>query len=86
MLCTCTFLLIYLSMYLTWTVPGASAVTGVQSRYFLPLLVPMMVALLYNQRLKLRLGYWGPLAVGLYLCVVWTVTCSTVWARFYGPV
>jgi uncharacterized membrane protein len=85
-LCVCSFLLIYLSMYLVWTEPGAKLVKGVHSRYFLPLAVPMLLALFYNRWHKLRLGYWGPLAVGLYLCVVWTVTCWSVWVRFYGPV
>ena len=85
-LCVCSFLLIYLSMYLIWTEPGAELVKGVHSRYFLPLSVPMLMALFYNRRHKLRLGYWGPLAVGLYLCAVWTVTCWSVWTRFYGPV
>ncbi|MHC5184883.1 MAG: DUF2142 domain-containing protein [Planctomycetota bacterium] len=85
-LCVCSFLLIYLSMYLVWTEPGAERVKGVHARYFLPLAVPMLLALFYNRRHKLRLGYWGPMAVGLYLCAVWTVTCWSVWIRFYGPV
>ena len=80
-----SFLLIELSMYLVWTKPGADLVNGVHGRYFIPLAIPVMLALFYNRQLKLPMRRFMPLVVGLYLCAVLAASCWTVYARYYGP-
>ena len=80
-----SFLLIELSMYLVWTKPGAPIVNGIHGRYFVPLAIPVILALLYNRRLKLPTRQWMPLAVGLYVCAVLAASCWAVYVRYYGP-
>jgi uncharacterized membrane protein len=41
--CMGVFLLVQLSMYLTWTKPGEQIIEGVQGRYFLPIAVTIVV-------------------------------------------
>lgn len=80
-----SFLLIELSMYLVWTKPGADLVNGVHGRYFIPLAIPVMLALFYNRQLKLPKQRFLSLVIGLYSFAVLAATCWTVFARFYGP-
>ncbi|MHC5001173.1 MAG: DUF2142 domain-containing protein [Planctomycetota bacterium] len=81
----CSFMLIELSMYLVWTKPGADLVNGVHGRYFIALAIPALLALFYNQRLKLPMRRLMPLALGLYLCAVLAASCWSVYVRYYGP-
>lgn len=41
--CLASVLLIYLGLYMTWTPVGAPAISGVQGRYFLPLLPLLLI-------------------------------------------
>lgn len=54
--CLASVLLIYLGLYMTWTPVGAPAISGVQGRYFLPLL-PLLLILVRGAlpRLQCRL-------------------------------
>ena len=72
-------------MYLVWTRPGAPLVEGVHGRYFLPLVIPALLALFYNRRLKVSKQNLWMLAVGLYTLCVLGASCWAVWARYYGP-
>jgi uncharacterized membrane protein len=77
------YLLIDLSLYLIWTPPGADKVHGVQGRYFLPLVIPVLL-ILYNHGLKLPKLPGAKLAAIAYSITVLIATCLTVYARYYG--
>ena len=78
------YLLIDLSLYLVWTPPGADTIHGVQGRYFLPLVIPVLL-ILYGHGLKLPKLPWAKLAATGYSITVLVATCLTVYARYYGP-
>jgi uncharacterized membrane protein len=86
LICIGSFVLIELSMYLTWTQPGAPIVCGVHGRYFIPLAIPVLLAVLYNRKLALFKRPVFPLVISLYSFVVLTASCWAVYVRYYGPV
>lgn len=86
LICIVSLLLIELSIYLTWTKPGNPIVVGVHGRYFIPLIIPALLALFYNQRLRLFKMPILQLSLSLYLFCVMATSCWTVWARYYGAV
>ena len=51
--------LVWTSMYVAFTVPGAEEIAGVQGRYFIPLIFPLYM---------LFTGKRGILARGNYIC------------------
>ncbi|MHC4555045.1 MAG: DUF2142 domain-containing protein [Planctomycetota bacterium] len=79
------YLLIDLSLYLIWTPPGADTIHGVQGRYFLPLVMPVLL-ILYNHGLKLPELPFTKLAATGYSIAVLMATCLSVYARYYAPV
>jgi uncharacterized membrane protein len=79
------FILIDLSLYLIWTPPGAETVHGVQGRYFLPLVIPLLFIFYGHNLFKLPDVPWGPIVCTGYSFAVLGATCLTVYARFYGP-
>jgi uncharacterized membrane protein len=81
--CIGVFLLVQLSMYLTWTKPGAEIIEGVQGRYFLPITVPMLLALFYNRKCKSPVGSLGPLIISTYPTVVLVATCLCLYDRYW---
>lgn len=85
-ICSGVFLLIQLSMYLTWTKPGEVIIDGVQGRYFLPVAGPMLLALFYNRKFKSPAGSLGPLIIVVYSTTVPVATCLCLYDRYYGPV
>ncbi|MHC4783298.1 MAG: DUF2142 domain-containing protein [Planctomycetota bacterium] len=80
------FLLIQLSMYLTWTKPGEEIIEGVQGRYFLPVAGPILMALFYNRKFKSPAGSLGRLIIVVYSTTVLIATCLCLYDRYYGPV
>ncbi|MHC5143727.1 MAG: DUF2142 domain-containing protein [Planctomycetota bacterium] len=86
LICIISFFLIELSMYLTWTQPGAPIVCGVHGRYFIPLAIPALLALFYNRKLAFFNRPILLLAVFLYLFAVLTASCWALYIRYYGPV
>lgn len=78
------FILIDLSLYIIWTPPGADTVHGVQGRYILPLVIPVLFILYGHNLFELPDMSWGPLACTGYSIAVLIATCLTVYARFYG--
>lgn len=85
LICMCIFLLFELSMYLIWTRPGAPLVEGVHGRYFLPLVIPVLLAMFYNRRLNLPETRWWQGVVGVFTLLVLMTSCWVVWVRYYGP-
>ena len=85
-ICIGVFLLIHLSMYLIWTKPGEEIIEGVQGRHFLPIAVPMLLALFYNRKYESPVGLLGPLIISAYSTTVLIATCLTLFARYYGPI
>jgi uncharacterized membrane protein len=85
LLCVGVFFLVELSMYLTWTPPGKQIIEGVQGRYFLPIAVPTLLALFYNQRFSTSKKRLFALSITFYSLVVLTVMCWTVYNRYFGP-
>jgi uncharacterized membrane protein len=85
-LCVGVFLLIELSMFLTWTPVGGQVIEGVQGRYFLPIAVPAMLALFYNYRFKISNQKFFSLLISLYSILVLSTMCWTVYMRYYSPV
>ena len=49
-----TLALIFAAEYLTWTPVGSMEISGVQGRYFIPLLIPAFV--IFNNRIKYDLS------------------------------
>ena len=82
-ICIGVFLLIELSMYLTWTKPGEEIIDGVQGRYFLPIAVPVLLALFYNRKFKSPAGALGPLIIATYPIVVLVATCLRLYERYW---
>lgn len=85
-ICIGVFLLIQFSMYLTWTEPGKEIIEGVQGRYFLPIAMPMLLALFYNRKFESPAGSLGPLIVMAYSTTVLIATCLCLYHRYYGPI
>ncbi|MFZ9034264.1 MAG: DUF2142 domain-containing protein [Anaerohalosphaeraceae bacterium] len=85
-ICSGVFLLIQLSMYLTWTKPGEVIIDGVQGRYFLPVAGPMLLALFYNRTFKSPAGPLSRLIIVVYSATVLVATCLCSYDRYYGPV
>lgn len=86
LICLGVFLLIELSMYLVWTKPGAEIVEGVHGRYFIPLIIPALLAIAYSQRFRFLNKSLVPLGISIYSFIVLTASCWAVYARYYGPV
>lgn len=78
-----SFFLIHVAQYLTWTKAGAAAVNGIQGRYFIPLVVPVM--LIFLNRITPRVLQWfsGGI-VTVYSAFVLYATCLAVFTRYYG--
>jgi len=69
------------SVFIMWTQPGTPFVAGTQGRYFLPLIVPALVAL---QRPRLILpAAWRARFISSYCAIVLLSTCVTVVERYY---
>ena len=85
-ICIGVFLLIQFSMYLTWTEPGKEIIEGVQGRYFLPIAMPMLLALFYNRKFESPAGSLGSLIVMAYSTTVLIATCLCLYHRYYGPI
>ena len=81
----CCLLLIYLTLYMTWTLVGASLIEGVQGRYFLPLL-PILILAIPRFRILLRLprGVWVILPVAA-LCAGLIATPLVILRAYYWP-
>ncbi|MHC4290787.1 MAG: DUF2142 domain-containing protein [Planctomycetota bacterium] len=82
-ICIGVFLLIQFSMYLTWTEPGKEIIEGVQGRYFLPIAMPMLLALFYNRKFESPAGSLGPLIVMAYSTTVLIATCLCLYHRYW---
>ena len=85
-ICIGVFLLVQLSIYLTWTKPGEEIIEGVQGRYFLPIAGPMLLALFYNRKFESPARSLGPLIIAAYSTTVLMAACLTLYNRYYGPV
>jgi uncharacterized membrane protein len=84
-ICLGVSVLIALSMYLTWTPPGEDLIEGIQGRYFLPIAVPVLLAVFYNRKLESPVGAWGPLLVSGFSVAVLLTTCLCLYTRYFGP-
>jgi uncharacterized membrane protein len=81
-ICLVVVLTIVTAEYITWTAMGGTLIAGLQGRYVIPLVVPMLL-LLYNRRLAIP-ARWMTVPVAAYCTVVLVVTCMTVVHRYYG--
>lgn len=82
LLCFAVLLLVVTALYITWNTPGATVIQGVQGRYMVPILLPIL--LLPHIRLshfkRLPLGWF----VTTYSAVVLTTVCFKLYTRYYG--
>jgi uncharacterized membrane protein len=76
-----TVLLIFTSQYITYSKPMAETVRGVQGRYFIPMVLPLLLVL-YNRRLRVPERDVGT-GVTLYCAVVLIMACRALVLRFY---
>lgn len=81
--CLLSFFLICVSQYLVWTKAGALMIEGVQGRYFIPLLVPVMLVFL-NRRVPLKINLLTGGIVTVYSALMIRATCLAVYTRYYG--
>lgn len=73
---TFTILLIYLSLYIQWSAYHNNTIAGIQGRYFLPLLFPLLLSLkpaasmLGNHKFNCRLMVPAAMGVNLVIAVI----------------
>jgi uncharacterized membrane protein len=77
-----TLLLIATSQYITYTIPMAPTIRGVQGRYFIPLAVAALLVL-YNRKVKVQERLIS-IAVMIFCSSVLVVTCYTLIVRYYA--
>jgi hypothetical protein len=78
-------LLIYLTLYMTWTPVGAVLIEGVQGRYFLPLLPILILAMpRFHSLLRLPRVVWVCLPVAA-LCAGLIATPLVILRAYYWP-
>ncbi|MCX5634369.1 MAG: DUF2142 domain-containing protein [Planctomycetota bacterium] len=80
-------ILIFTSQYLSWTLPKASLIEGLQGRYFIPV-CPLLLMLLYNQKIsqiKVLNKFVFPVKMGFYLSITVSLICTiaVVIKRYY---
>jgi uncharacterized membrane protein len=71
-------ILIFTSQYLSWTLPKAGLIEGLQGRYFIPL-GPLFLLLLYNQKIsqiKALYKYVFPVKTGFYISIPVSLLCT----------
>ena len=72
---------VFIMAYLGWNPVGAETISGVQGRYFVPVLPLALLALpAAGRRIPPRAQAWGATAVAV-LCL--SLTVSSVWKAFY---
>jgi len=76
-----TSLFIAISVYLTYSYVGETVVRGVQGRYFVPLVMPILL-IFSNRRFNIP-SRWIQLMIPSYCLVVLVVTCLTIINRYY---
>ena len=79
--CLISVLLVETSLFITWTKPGARIISGVQGRYFIPLLVPLFL-ILHDSWAKGPEKWLGPM-VTVYSAGVLATTCVVIGGRYY---
>jgi Predicted membrane protein (DUF2142) len=78
-------LLIYLTLYMTWTPVGAVLVEGVQGRYFLPLLPILILAMpRFHSLLRMPRTVWVGLPIAA-LCAGLIATPLMILRAYYWP-
>jgi len=71
-------ILIFTSQYLSWTLPKASSIEGLQGRYFIPV-CPLFLLLLYNKKIsqiKVLNKFVFPVKMGFYLSITVSLICT----------
>lgn len=83
------FVIISLSIYLSWSSVGSKTIDGIQGRYFIPLIFPLMTILYNNKIRKLidsnfaRVTYKVAIFVPVYSLVVLVWTVIILFQRYY---
>jgi uncharacterized membrane protein len=80
-LCLLSVLLVETTIFITWTKPGQPMVFGVQGRYFIPVLVPLLLVL-YNRWGKVPPKWYGRVLSAYCACVLMS-TCLVIAQRYY---
>ncbi|RJP95088.1 MAG: DUF2142 domain-containing protein [Desulfobacteraceae bacterium] len=78
-----SFLLIATAQYLSWNKPEALIIEGIQGRYLIPLLVPILLTLQTRAAPNIDRRILGG-AVSAYSLSVLFVTCVEIYIRYYG--
>lgn len=81
--CLLSFFLICVSQYMTWTKAGALIIEGIQGRYFIPLLLPVMLVFL-NRSVPFKINWLTGGIVTVYSALMLRATCMAVYVRYYG--
>lgn len=81
--CFLSFFLICIAQYLLWTKPGALIIEGVQGRYLIPLLIPVMLVFL-NRIVAFKINLLTGGIVTVYSALMLHATCLAVYMRYYG--
>jgi uncharacterized membrane protein len=75
-----TITILYVYFFITWTLPGAMVIIGVQGRYIIPL-IPLLALAVAN--LRFHLPRWIAVAVFLFSTLILSVTCYSIVRRYY---
>jgi uncharacterized membrane protein len=79
--CLISVILVETSLFIIWTKPGARIISGVQGRYFIPLLVPLLL-ILHDGWVKEPEKWLGRI-VTVYSVSVLATTCVVIGGRYY---
>jgi uncharacterized membrane protein len=79
--CLISVILVETSLFIIWTKPGARIISGVQGRYFIPLLVPLLL-ILHDDWVKEPEKWLGRI-VTVYSVSVLATTCVVIGGRYY---
>jgi uncharacterized membrane protein len=79
--CLTSVILVETSLFIIWTKPGARMVSGVQGRYFIPLVVPLLL-ILHDDWVKEPPKWLGRI-VTVYSAGVLATTCVVIGGRYY---
>ena len=73
------------ALYLTWNAVGASAIEGIQGRYFAPLLVLFVPLLVGAVRVPWRIPHWFVPAVAMTISGAGAIVLfeSTAWTYYH---
>jgi uncharacterized membrane protein len=83
MICCVSFVILAVAQYLVWDKVGAPLIRNIQGRYLVPFSIPALL-ILHNTMLPTPGKRVAVVLVSIYILLVVSVTCVTVYGRYWG--